>query len=150
MEEAGRQCTYLLGPAYEASPALIAAVSYQTPPRADIARKHDSQGMRSPRTFISQLPDSPMQVPMAFPHGCGDLGLCFGNTVPQASDSSSGMCSMKSVATSLLTISGHLDGIQFICPHHTTIVSAFGEPAVRIRSGSNSAQRFRQESHCLF
>jgi hypothetical protein len=36
--------------------------------------------------------------------------------------SSSGMCSMKSVATSLLTISDHLDGIQFICSHHTTLV----------------------------
>ena len=46
-EEACRQCTYLLGPADEASPALISAVSQQTPPRADIARKHDGQGMCS-------------------------------------------------------------------------------------------------------
>jgi hypothetical protein len=86
MEEAGRQCTYLLGPAYDASPALIPAVSQQTPPRADIARKHDGQGMRSLLTFIFQLLDLPMQVPMAFPQGCGKLGLCLGNTVPQASD----------------------------------------------------------------
>jgi len=85
-EEACRQCTYFLGPAYDASPALIPAVSHQTPPRADIARKHDGKGMCSLRTFVFQLLDSPMQVPTAFPHGCGKLGLCLGNTVPQASD----------------------------------------------------------------
>src|SRR6266481_7036248 len=86
MEKACHQCAYLLGPAYDASPALIAAVSHQTPPRADIARKHDGQGMRSLLTLIFQLLDSPMQLPMAFPHGCGELGLCLGNTVPQDSD----------------------------------------------------------------
>src|SRR6266481_7511266 len=37
-------------------------------------------------TFALQLLDSPMQLPMAFPHGCSKLGLCLGNTVPQASD----------------------------------------------------------------
>src|SRR5216684_4560266 len=85
-EEACRQCTYLLGPTYDASPALIAAVSQQTPPRADIARKHHGQGMCSLLTLTLQLLDSPMQLPMAFPHGCSELGLCLGNTVPQASD----------------------------------------------------------------
>jgi hypothetical protein len=85
-EEACRQCTYLLGPADDASPALISDVSQQTPPRADIARKHDGQGMCSRLTFIFQLLDSPMQLPMAFPPGCAKLGLGLGNTVPQASD----------------------------------------------------------------
>src|SRR6266851_4533382 len=71
-EEAGRQCTYLLAPAYEASPALIPAVSHQTPPRADLAREHDGQEMCSLLTLTLQLLDSPMQLPMAFPHGCSE------------------------------------------------------------------------------
>jgi len=48
-----RQCTYLLGPADEASLALISDVSQQTPPSADIARKHDGQGMCSRLTYLS-------------------------------------------------------------------------------------------------
>src|SRR6202140_807926 len=42
--------------------------------------------MCSRLTFIFQLLDSPMQLPMAFPPGCAKLGLGLGNTVPQASD----------------------------------------------------------------
>jgi hypothetical protein len=80
------QCTYLLGPADDASPALISKVSQQMPPRADLARKHDGQGMRSRLTFIFQLLDLSMQLPMAFPSGCVKLCLGLGNTVPQASD----------------------------------------------------------------
>jgi len=37
-EKAGHQRAYLFGPAHEASPALIPAVSHQTSPRADVAR----------------------------------------------------------------------------------------------------------------
>jgi hypothetical protein len=85
-EEACRQCTYLLCPAHDASPAFISDVSQQTPPRADIARKYDGQRMCSRLTFIFQLLDSPMQLPMAFPPRCAKLGLGLGNTVPQASD----------------------------------------------------------------
>src|SRR6266851_3336759 len=85
-EEACRQCTYLLGPTYDASPALISAVSQQTPPRADFARKHDGQGMCRRLTFIFQLLDSPMQLPMAFPPGRAQLGLGLGNTVPETSN----------------------------------------------------------------
>jgi hypothetical protein len=37
-------------------------------------------------TFGLQLFDSPMQVSMAFPHGCGKHSLSLGNTVSQLSD----------------------------------------------------------------
>src|SRR5260370_41188650 len=63
----------------------MSAVSNQTPPRGDIAHEHDGQGMCSFLEFTLQLLDSPMKLSIAFPHGCGELGLCLGNTVPQAS-----------------------------------------------------------------
>jgi hypothetical protein len=37
-------------------------------------------------TFGFQLFDSPMQVSMAFPHGCGKRSLSMGNTVSQLFD----------------------------------------------------------------
>ena len=53
--------------------------------------------------------------------------------------SSSGMCSMKSVATSLLTISGHLDEIQVICSHHTRGGGNFPLAASRVECPFSSA-----------
>ena len=40
-QKSGRKCSFLLGPAHKASPALIPAVSHQPPPRPDTTGQHD-------------------------------------------------------------------------------------------------------------
>jgi hypothetical protein len=96
-EEACRQCTYLLGPADEASPALISAVSsQQTPPRADIARKHDGQGMcrRLTFTFSSSIRQRSSRCRSHLGALSSASALAMLSRRPLIS--SSGMCSMKS------------------------------------------------------
>ena len=118
-EEACRQCTYLLGPADEASPALISDVSQQTPPHADIARKYDGQSMCSRLTLSFNSSIRPCSSRWR-PHlGALSSASALAILSRRLLISSSGMCSMKSAAISLLTISGHLDGIQITCSHRT-------------------------------
>ena len=85
-QEPVRERSFLLGPAHQASPALIPAVSHKPPPRPDTAGQHDSQCMRGFPALVLQLFDALMLLPAMVPDGISELGVCLGNTVPQAPD----------------------------------------------------------------
>jgi hypothetical protein len=67
-------------------------------------------------TFIFEFVDTPMQLPVAFPHRSGEPSFCLGNTVAQASDFIIGHVFQEKRDNVSADHLGHLGGIQIIWP----------------------------------